>query len=194
MINTQYSRQIYRLLINGKTINRQIYDKLSGNLQDNGLFDEIAKHYNDTDGYRVLYSNIGYELVLQPHYAYLRDRDASADELSDTAIAIQAILTVLAQTVIQSGYRYGLLVSEHAGVSQELCARADQSEEMCKILEECKCNPAKTLWENAENVLVRRDIAYINAKGNLVLSNSGQDFFNTVFEQSESEALREEWE
>ena len=53
MINTQYSRQIYRLLINGKTINRQIYDKLSGNLQDNGLFDEIAKHYNDTDGNRI---------------------------------------------------------------------------------------------------------------------------------------------
>ena len=129
MINTQYSRQISRLLINGKTINRQIYDKLSGNLQDNGLFDEIAKHYNDTDGYRVLYSNIGYELVLQPHYAYLRDRDASADELSDTAIAIQAILTVLAQTVIQSGYRYGLLVSEHAGVKN--CAPAPIKAKKC---------------------------------------------------------------
>ena len=182
MTDLKLSRQIYRDLINGKTVNKHIYDPVSGSLKNNPKFDEITAGYDGENGYHALYARIGFELVLQPSYAYLRDEGLSADEPHDTAAAIQAVLTVLAKTVADSGYRYELLEHEQAGISEELCARADQNDEIRAVLEACGCDPAKSLWDEAARWLVRRDIAFINAKGNLVLADSGRDFFRQVFE------------
>ncbi|MBH5329795.1 hypothetical protein H9Q10_08950 [Eikenella sp. S3360] len=188
IINTQLSREIYRRLISGKTINRQVYDEKNGMLVDNELFGELSAKYDGVDGYRTLYGNIGYELVLRPDYAYLRDCGIPTDEGSETAAAVCAVLVVLGKTVVQNNYRFSLLTTADAGISEQLCRQTDQNEEMRDIQAAC-IKDAKTLWENAERVLVRRDIAYINAKGNLVLSNSGQDFFNTAFKQGSRESL-----
>lgn len=187
MINNKKSREIYRDLINGNIINQYRYDEISDTLKENDYFTELAGNYEGDNGYRTLYERIGYELIMRPNYAYLRDLTQREDENSQTAVAIHAVLTLLGKITIQNNYHFSLLTTPEAGISQTLCEQADQDETMQNILLACYCS--KPLWEEAERLLVKRNIAFINARQNLVLSNAGIDFFQEIFthENKESE-------
>ena len=136
-----------------------------------------------------MYERIGCELVLRPAYAYLKEQDLDDDESSKTATAIQALLTVMAKTALSRNYRFELLTAAEAGFRRELAEAADQDPEMRRILAACHCNNAP-LWNAINRLLFKRNIAFANARGNLVLSDAGQDFFAELFaEQTEQDGL-----
>lgn len=181
MIDTQRSQKIYNILINGKILNRRRYDPMRNDFAEDELFQELSSQYEGDNGYRALYERIGCELVLRPDYAYLKDQDSDDDKSSQTATAIQALLTVIAKTALSRNYSFALLTAVEAGFSCELAEAADQDPEMRRILAACYCRDVP-LWDEAHRLLVKRHIAFVNARGNLVLSDAGQDFFAEIDE------------
>ena len=187
MINTKLSQDIYKILIHGKIINRRCYDPVRNAFAEDELFQELSSQYEGENGYRALYERIGCELVLRPAYAYLKEQDLDDDESSKTATAIQALLTVIAKTALSRNYRFELLTAVEAGFSRELAADADQDPEMRRILSACHCRDVP-LWDEINRLLFKRNIAFANARGSLVLSYAGQDFFAELFARHGEEA------
>ena len=185
MIDTKRSQQIYDILINGKILNRRRYDPIRNSFAEDELFQELSSQYEGENGYRALYQRIGCELVLRPDYAYLKEHSADDDKSSQTATAIQALLTVMAKTALSRNYRFELLTAAEAGFRRELAEAADQDPEMRRILAACHCNNAP-LWNEINRLLLRRNIVFENARGNFVLTDAGRDFFEELFAQAEN--------
>lgn len=177
MIDKSLSQQIYRELMNGRVINKLTYQK-DGSMQSNALYEELFNSY-DSD-YRAMYENLGYELVLSSGFAFSRSLDED-DAYSDVAMKIQALLMVLARGIQELGYDFELLTTHDAGVSDKLLAQVETDEKR-DILQACGLK--KPLIDEAKNVLETRNIAYRNAKGNLVLTTAGISFFTEVFGDS----------
>ncbi|GAA5104400.1 hypothetical protein GCM10023211_01980 [Orbus sasakiae] len=173
MINKAKSQEIYSEFINGKVINDFI--TLDGQLQQNPLYEELFKHYDAI--YQELYSNIGFELVMKPGFMFIRNM-TNNDQLSDVALKIHALLTVLGRGVQIQGYEFEIMTTHEAGINEQLI-KLIETEEMKEILIACEIKDP--LEKAINNILVKRNIAYRNSKGSLVLSSAGKAFFEEVF-------------
>ena len=176
MIDKVKSQEIYSELINGKVINNFIM--LDGQLQQNPLYEELFKNYDIV--YQELYSNIGFELVMKQGFMFIRNMN-NDEQLSDVALKIHALLTVLGRGVQIQGYEFEIMTTHEAGINDRLI-KFIETEEMKEIL--TACGIKDSLEKAISNILVKRNIAYQNTKGSLVLSTAGKAFFKEIFEQS----------
>ena len=173
-VDQQKSRKLYEALINGQAVNEYIFKDSS--LVTNPLYEELFSNLDRY--YRDLYSNIGFELVMREGFAYIRSY--SADESQNDAVRkVQGLLLVLGRGVTELGYQFELLINPDAGVSPEVLNQIEQGEDKQEILSACDLKGG--LASNIDKILAKRCIAFQNAKGNWVLSNAGQAFFNELF-------------
>lgn len=140
----------------------------------------------ERDRYYVeAYANLGMKLVQGSGFFYVRSHaadwdDDNQDQDSMTAIRqIQGLLLVLGRGVLESGHMFELLTTHSAGAPLDLLDQIGRDVTMKQILKACVID--KPLPDAAKTVLVKRDIAYYNAKGNLVLADACKAFFDDLF-------------
>ena len=150
----------------------------------NPLFDELFKERDRY--YAEAYANMGMELVQRRGFFYVRslseplNEDEARDHESSGAVRqIQGVLLVLGRGVLEKGFMFDVLTLPDAGVSKETLQSIGSNPTFNQILKACKID--HPLPEAAKVVLVDRDIAYHNEKGNLVLAESGKVFFDDLF-------------
>lgn len=182
VVNRRLSQEAFRKLTSGQVINQNLY--ASGELTPNPLFDEL---YKERDRYYVeAYANMGMQLVQRPGFFYVRSLspsqadDDTKDQESAAAIRqIQGVLLVLGRGVLEAGYLFDVLTLHHAGISREQLEAIGSNPTMGQILK--ACNIDRALPEAVKVVLLDRDIAFLNDKGNLVLADAGKAFFEDLF-------------
>ena len=182
VVNRRRSQEAFRKLTAGQVINQTQYE--NGQLVPNPLFDEL---YKERDRYYVeAYANMGMELVQRPGFFYVRtlneaqSEDDSRDQESSGAIRqIQGVLLVLGRGVLEKGFMFDALTHPEAGISREILDSIGNDPTLVQILKACKMD--QPLPEAVKVALVDRDIAFFNAKGNLVLAEAGKAFFNDLF-------------
>ncbi|MRI31687.1 hypothetical protein EOPP23_01590 [Endozoicomonas sp. OPT23] len=166
------SRKIYRELINGNIINKQILD--GSLLAPNPLFDELASEQNRTV-YDHLYESIGYELK-QLGDSFFLNEIGKDDVLSDVAMKLQTLLVVLVRGVSDRHLYTGILTDLRGGLSRQQIDEMGDEEENQQIL--AAVGLKKRLITEVENVLITRQLAFWNGQDNLVLTNGGKAFLD----------------
>ncbi|MFT6904196.1 MAG: hypothetical protein ACJAS1_000846 [Oleiphilaceae bacterium] len=170
----EYSKAIYSDLINGKLINKFVYQ--DGLLEANPLYDEII---NDLDKYTGHYEMIGFELIACGEYFYIKTADSS--KYKDTpALKIQALLLIISQFCKTTGIKIEAIKSHQAGLNREKIKSIAEIVEVQDILK--ACDMKKDLALEVDNNLVTRGFAFWNQNGGLVLTNGGVIIFDKMFE------------
>jgi hypothetical protein len=169
------SKIIYNELINGKFINKEIYQ--DGVLQANPTYDEI---YNNLDQYIEHYELNGFELTSCGDAFFIK-----TDELTKyreaPALKIQALLLIISRFCKDTGTRIEAILNQQAGLKREnidLIAELDEVQDILKA-SDMKKNLALEIDKN----LVVRGVAFWNELGGLVLTNSGESIFNEMFKE-----------
>ncbi|GHA88508.1 hypothetical protein [Modicisalibacter luteus] len=80
---------------------------------------------------------------------------------------------------------FDALTLPEAGISREILESIGSDPTLGQILKACKID--QPLPEAVKMVLVDHDIAYFNAKGNMVLAEAGKAFFEDLFSQESSD-------
>lgn len=176
MLNSMLSRVIYAELNAGRVINLHLYD--NGTKKSNPLYLELSAERAD---YTNLYDALGYELVHQPGFFFIRELGAD-DPYRDATVKVVALLTIIGRGIMQQGYRFSLLTNEGSGLSEEAVKPLESGEEYRDIMQAVGLK--NELWQELKNNLVERRVAYLNDAGRLVLTDSGGYFFNSLFHDS----------
>ena len=166
------SRKIYRELINGNIINKQV---LEGSLLvPNPLFDELSSEHNRTQ-YEHLYECIGYELKQLGDSFFLNEKNKD-DVLSEVAMKLQTLLVILCRGVSDRHLYTGILTDVRGGLSKEQINEMGDEEENQQILSAVGLK--KKLIAEVDNIMVTRHLAFWNGQNHLVLSNGGKAFLD----------------
>lgn len=166
-MDSEASQIIYRELINGSVINKDI--RRGEHLVPNPLFDEIANESN-RESYEKLYQNIGYELK-QLGDCFFINEFGKEEVLSDAAMKIQSLLVITTRGITQIPLLTSVITDFSAGLSKDHIEKMNENEEFTQLLRAVGLkNP---LLKEIENVLITRKIAYWNHIDRLVLSNGG---------------------
>lgn len=173
VLNRKLSTELYAQLMFGKMINRT--QCTEGKLVSNSHFEELV---NNFDQYRALYELIGYELVMRSGFAFIRTADASEVEKDDIARNFQGLLLVLFRGVMELGYTMDLLLKDEAGLSDMRIEEIGKGQDKVEVLIACGMKSGN-LVEHVKKLEVR-NVAYRNAKGNLVLTEAGEGFFQDL--------------
>lgn len=176
-INKKLSVEIYGQLMNGKMLNR--HTPIEGALKYNPLFDEVYKHF---DSYQYHYSLNGYELIMRDGFAFVRDTDR-AEFKDELARSIQGVLLVLFRGVMELGLTMDVLLKDEAGLSNAHMEEIGKGQDKQEVL--IACGMKKGTLLECVSKLESRFIAYRNAKGNLVLSESGAAFFSDLLSEGD---------
>lgn len=166
-MDKEASQVIYRELINGNLINKEI--RRGDFLVPNPLFDELANEHNRED-YENLYQNIGYELK-QLGDCFFINETGKDEVLSEAAMKIQSLLIVITRGITQIPLLTSVITDFSAGLSKEHIEKMSENEEFSELIRAVGLK--NTLTKEIENVLVTRKIAYWNHIERLVLSNGG---------------------
>ncbi|WP_108449647.1 hypothetical protein [Halomonas sp. BN3-1] len=188
VVNRRLSQEAFRKLTSGQVINQ--YQYVNGELAPNPLFDEL---YKERDRYYVeAYANMGMELVQRPGFFYVRtltqaqaDEEGRDQESGGSIRQIQGVLLVLGRGVLEKGFMFDALTHPDAGITREILESIGSDPTFGQILKACKMD--QPLPEAVKVALVDRDIAYFNAKGNMVLAEAGKAFFDDLFSQDSSD-------
>ena len=188
VVNRRLSQEAFRKLTSGQVINQ--YQYVNGELAPNPMFDEL---YKERDRYYVeAYANMGMELVQRPGFFYVRtltqaqaDEEGRDQESGGSIRQIQGVLLVLGRGVLEKGFMFDALTHPDAGITREILESIGSDPTFGQILKACKMD--QPLPEAVKVALVDRDIAYFNAKGNMVLAEAGKAFFDDLFSQDSSD-------
>lgn len=175
------SQAIYKELMSGRVINKDTYE--NGEVKPNPLFEEVLNNYDQ--GYKPLYLNIGYELVMRNGFIYIRSSERD-EEYSEVVRKIQVLLLILARGLHELGYQLDIIREGDAGVSNGLVEEIGKGEDKQDIMAASNMK-GELLVSAVRKNLEQRGIAYRNAKGNLVLTQAGLAFFEDVFKYSNTE-------
>ena len=173
-MNQGLSRKIYRELINGNIINKEMLD--GDLLVPNPLFDELASEEN-REHYDHLYSYIGYELK-QLGDSFFLNEAGKDDVLSDVAMRVQTLLVILSRGVSARNLYTGILTDLRGGLSRGQIEEIGNEEENQQVL--AAVGLKKRLLAEVENTLITRDLAFWNAQEHLVLTNGGKAFLDDM--------------
>jgi hypothetical protein len=176
----EYSKAIYSELINGKLINKLIYQ--DGALEANPLYDEIS---TNLDQYTNHYEMIGFELIACGEYFYIKTADTLKYK-ETPALKIQALLLIISQFCKTTGIKIEAIKSHQAGINREKIKSIANIVEVQDILK--ACDMKKDLTLEVDNNLVTRGFAFWNQNGGLVLTNGGVSIFDKMFEAVSSDA------
>lgn len=181
MINIKLSILIYKELQAGKVINKHLYDAIKGTLSPNPLWMELENNYDGENGYKARFNAFGFDLIQKENYAYLSPSNKAANETTDIAIKIQAILIILAHSVKEHGYEFGVLTDAKAGVSEENCPFDTHNKDYSANLAAVDC-AKENIYDAVEYYLIPRNLAYKNENGRYVLSEASIAFFQDIFD------------
>lgn len=179
-VDQRKSRVLYESLINGQVVNEFIFKDSS--LMPNFLYEELISNFDRY--YRELYANIGFELVLQQSFAYIRSIEPDETQ-NDTVRKVMGLLLVLGRGVTELGFQFELLTDPDVGISSEILKQIEQGEDKQEVLAACELKGG--LVSNMEKLLGKKNIAFQNAKGNWVLSDAGKAFFAELFDKKMAE-------
>lgn len=177
-MNTELSQDIFKAGMRGALINKHI-STLTG-LEPNPLFNEI---FENEEAYRDLYAALPFEIVSVAGAAYYIRESRQQEPYMVVARSIQVLMDVIARGMQEENLYPDLLLDPTAGLPKEYLERFSDREDFREILN--ACGMQKPLFQEVENILIGRDIAFYNHQEKLVLTDGGVAFFNELHAETE---------
>lgn len=174
MKNLQLSKEIYNQLITGRYINKTIIDE-NDNLISNNLFNELLTNLIE---YNQTYLELGYKIQKNDNYFYLTTLEAIEDSENNVdkhLLKEYVIIVVLFRFLLDNKIDMNkTLLKSSIGLNIELLTKLFEGQKYLNILNvlELKNIDLRIF----DDFLVRRNILFKNSKGNLVLTDIGQEF------------------
>lgn len=165
---------IYKELLAGRMINH--FEWAEGKLQPALLFREII---HNLDTYRYFYKLIGFELKNLEDVAFYIVKINTDENSNATAMDIQVLITLICRGLTLTGSSAEALVKEYGGVSEATINVIGELAELQSTLKGCKIT--LPLWKSVQSVLIDRNVGYLNLKGDLLLTSSGQVMFEQLY-------------
>ena len=172
-INLKKSKEIYRLLINGRVINRYSI-AADGSPIENPLFTEIYGLYND---YKRQYLMSGMELIARNDFYYVREVDSEMP-FTEPVKRIQALLLVTGRHVTQSGALFDKLTHPMGGICDDDLQKIAANEDFSEIL---AAVDIQDIEKSIKANLLDRGIMEEPRAGRYILSAAGKYFFDELF-------------
>lgn len=179
MIANKLSQDIYNQLINGKVINKHIYNLKTNELKENSLYNEL---FNNLEDYRELYQRINFDLIHKgSSFFFIRELNPNTEEANEPTIKIQALLIIIGRIFTERGYLFDILTQHHNGIQPEVLIEAISEERYLDILQACNlCNKSTDIEREIKNHLIDRELMFKNSRGYYVLTDAGLSFFNEL--------------
>jgi hypothetical protein len=178
-IHPDQSAEIYRELVAGRVVLRQVYNANRAELQDNPLYNTI---YNNLGHFRQLYEHLGFELVFNDRggFFYVRESvDHDIDEHDENAFRVQVVLLIVGRYFARSGRDLLYLGRPEAGLKDEDLEALAKDEEYSDILRTARFEKG---WEDALDFLVKRNFAFRSGARRYFLSSAGMIFLTELVE------------
>lgn len=172
-MNDTLGPELYARLTGGRTINKWVME--NGALVESPHFNELFRNH---DAYVKLYASIGFQLILEQDFYFVRDR--SVDPHREVAMRIAALIQILSRRMAFIPLHADAILDSHVGLPRHQIVEMNKVDEVQEILKACGMRLA--LIDEVSNVLVGRDIAYWNQRDALVLTDSGRFMFNQLFD------------
>ena len=165
---------IYRHLINGRIINREVIQNDS--YSTNPLFTEIM---DNLEAYKQQYEMNGYKMVHTGDYVYLSENKASEDLKTDVGMHVQVLLLLIGKYLNRRNLSLTKITEISAGLTLKEISDVGKMDETKELFEKLKL---KVSFAKAfDNILVKRGIFQVKTSTQcFVLSKIGVRFFDEL--------------
>lgn len=183
-VNSENSRQIYKLFCSKCVINKKIYRESSASFAENNLYNEIIENLMH---YELLYLHIGYKLThdSQGEYFYIKalgEIDEIDDSFDESSLKIMAILSLFAKIATQRQQSLATLGDPIQGIANADLELIDNHEDMLNIIQALKLKNASEALE----LLKKSGFAFKVLSNRHVLSKGAMVMIETLIEHFKS--------
>jgi len=175
-MNNKKSELIYNQLIQGKYINKDLFDKDKNTLEDNILFIEIDTYFSD---YQDFYLKIGMKLNKETEFIYLsRIKDKEEEFNIDKQQYKQFFLiNIIFRYLLNKNKSLDDFKNKDIGISEDIIDNIFKEPEYSDFFEHAEITNSNS---PINLILEKRNIVYKNANDNYVLTNIGISFLNKI--------------
>jgi hypothetical protein len=175
-MNNKKSELIYNQLIQGKYINKDLFDKDKNILEDNILFIEIDTYFSD---YQDFYLKIGMKLNKETEFIYLsRIKDKEEEFNIDKQQYKQFFLiNIIFRYLLNKNKSLDDFKNKDIGISEDIIDNIFKEPEYSDFFEHAEITNSNS---PINLILEKRNIVYKNANDNYVLTNIGISFLNKI--------------
>mgnify|MGYP001627863114 CR=1 FL=1 len=177
------SAALFRQLVAGRLIVRDVYDSNKAELIANPLYNLV---YNNLAHFRTLYEHLGSELVFSEEGAFFYLKESSDDESEEhdeNAFRIQVCLLLIGRYFARSGRDLDYLARPDAGLRDDDLAALEKEEEYQDILRAARFE--KGISE-ALDYLCKRQIMFKSGPNRYFLSSAGMYFLGELVREYEA--------
>lgn len=181
-IHPEHSAAIYRQLVAGQVLLRQVYNPDRGALEDNPLYNVVYGHLGH---FRELYRHLGLELVFDERggFFYLREgTDDESEEHDENALKVQVVLLIIGRYYARTGRDLQYLARTDAGLTQDDLAALAADAEYRDLLATARIGKG---WDEALEFLTTRHFAFRTGAVRYILSCAGMRFLEQLIEEYE---------
>ncbi|WP_019625609.1 hypothetical protein [Thioalkalivibrio sp. ALJT] len=181
-IHPDHSAAIYRQLVAGQVLLRQVYNPDRGALEDNPLYNVVYGHLAH---FRELYRHLGLELVFDERggFFYLREgSDDESEEHDENALKVQVVLLLIGRYYARTGRDLQYLGRPDAGLAQDDLEALAADAEYRDLLATARIDKG---WDEAMDFLVARHFAFRTGAARYILSAAGMRFLEQLVEEYE---------
>lgn len=176
IVNMSMAQHLFKLLISGSVVNKQILDPKAQVLVPNPYFVELLDHEST---YKTNYEMMGYDLLNAGDYFHLADVNSSIDDKQLTKTKVYASLIMLVRFITQEQRMlYNLILDVKYGVSSDDLNKMNELDDYRQILNSSKLNNADEMIK----LLLKRGFIYQLNSGKFILSSSGRVIVSDIAE------------
>lgn len=177
------SAALYRELVAGRVVLREVYNPHRAELEDNRLYNLV---YNHLSHFRRLYEHLGFELVFseQGAFFYIRENtDDESEEHDENAFRVQVILLIIGRYFARSGRDLDYLGRADAGLKEDDLNAISADEEYQDILRAARLEKG---LQGALDYLLSRNFLFKSGASRYFLSSAGMFFLRSLVQEYES--------
>jgi len=170
------SQDIYKSLIRGKYINKHTYDKTTNTNNNDKLYFEIDTNISE---YTDLYKKLGFTLNDQNDFFYLSKKYDLNDEthIEQSQYKEYILMLIILRNIVNKKIDINNLIDYKIGIPKSVFEEMLINEEFINILTLSEIN---SVSNPIKNVLIDRNILFLNQKENYVVTNIGNTFIEYI--------------
>jgi len=167
-LNLNISKEIFSQLIKGCYINKDIIDTDTNIIEDNNLYNEIDKNFQD---YYNIYESLGYELKHEiDNFFYLYKETDDELNIDRGQLKEYILILLLIRYCLENKIPINNLTSIDKGIEQKVAKSILTSEKYKDILMVSELNSEHVF----NTVLMNKNIIELNNKQNYIFTNIGK--------------------
>ncbi|WP_166269406.1 DUF4194 domain-containing protein [Marinobacter caseinilyticus] len=176
------STAVYRELVAGRVILRDMFNPHLGALEDNRLYNVL---YNHLSHFRKFYEHLGFELMFneQGAFFYLRENtDDETEEHDENAFRVQVILLIIGRYFARSGRDLEFLGRADAGLKEDDIIAIGADDEYQDMLRAARLEKGV---QGAIDYLLSRHFLHKSGASRYFLSSAGMHYLGELVREYE---------